>query len=101
MELKDLLVYRLHEDDEINELRYNDLLEKYDGTDDAIREVWTNIIKANSVKGYERWFFEEDYKEFNEVFGNVEIYAKSYTCMAAVFTLIIRHCLKTGIWEWK
>ena len=47
MELKDLLVYRLHEDDEINELRYNDLLEKYDGTDDAIREVWTNIIKVD------------------------------------------------------
>lgn len=44
-------------------------------------------------------FFEEDYKEFNEVFDNVEIYAKSYTCMAAVFTLIVRHCLKTGIWK--
>ncbi len=101
MELKDLLVYRLHEDDEINELRYNDLLEKYKGTSDSIREVWTSIIQANSIKGYERWFFEEDIKEFNESFGDQEVYAKSYTCMDMVFVLIIRHCIKTGIWEWN
>lgn len=99
MDLKSLLVYRLHEDDEINELRYNDLLEKYDGTDDAIREVWTSIIQANSIKGYERWFFEEDLKEFNEVFGDVDVYAKEYNCMGTVFELIIKHCMRTGIWE--
>ena len=99
MDLKSLLIYRLHEDDEINELRYNDLLEKYEGTDDSIREVWTNIIQANSTKGYERWFFEEDLKDFNETFANVKVYAKTYSCMAAIFTLIIRHCIKTGIWQ--
>ena len=99
MELKDLLVYRLHEDDEINELRYNDLLEKYEDTNDAIREAWTGIIQANSIKGYERWFFEEDIKSFNEVFGDVDVYAKCYSCMGDVFELIIKHCMKTGIWK--
>ena len=99
MELKDLLVYRLHEDDEIHNLRYDDLLEKYDDTNDAIREVWTSIIQANSIKGYERWFFEEDIEDFNDVFSKVDDYAKNYSCMADIFELIIKHCMRTGIWE--
>lgn len=99
MELKDLLKYKLHDNDSVHELRYNDLMEKYEETNDFIRTVWANIIKNNSLVGYEKWFFKEDIEDFNEIFANVDVYAKNYNCMSSIFDLIIKHSNKTGMWS--
>ena len=96
MDLRELLIYRLHEDDKINQFIYENLMSRYHQASDELKKNWVSIIQANSTEGYEDYFFEEDLQEFHDDFADIDIYAKDFLCMIDIYDYMEQYDTRTG-----